>query len=185
MKITGWKKNWRWEWISFGELRDDKLIEVGNGVNRKESSHKLSILRSVGTNLRLKLSKYQFIFVRSYMCITKREEMTTYFRIPCSSMHSINLVCLTFKRFGISNMIQMQLTDEIPYQSCPWEKREREFDYPTERNFAAFTFEGFSSHLLYLMKHSIQWAQTSNACGIASTFGGPSLLLTWPWDGFK
>ena len=54
-----------------------------------------------------KLSENQFLFVQSYVCITKREEMTTYFRIPSSSMHSVNLVCLTFKRFGISNMIQM------------------------------------------------------------------------------
>lgn len=95
-------------------------------------------------------------FVWSCMPITKREEMSsTYFR-PSSSMHSVNLVCLTFKRTGLSDVIKMQLTDGIPYQPCPWYKERKRENYPTDKNFAAFTFEGFSNHLLYLMKHSIQ-----------------------------
>lgn len=46
------------------------------------------------------------------MYITKREEMaSTYFIIPSSSIHSVNLVCLTFKRFCLGDGIQMQLIE--------------------------------------------------------------------------
>lgn len=80
------------------EMREEQLTTIGHGVKRV---HKLSVPSSVGLTYVLKLSMYhyQFIFVWSCMYITKREEMaSTYFRMPNSSIHSVNLVCLTFKK---------------------------------------------------------------------------------------